>query len=182
MRGFHAAHRGHIGRHELHQVERAVAVRRQHVGLLAERLVRTRSCRLLVRLERRRKLGRAGRVGQLLDRNALQHVARGQALLDDCDHLGVRAVEQHVVRPRLVVGHGRGQRRHRSRLVHEARARGVHQHLRRRGSTFHAGVAQLLEAGNTDEMYVDLLSDPQTSGGLLAAVPEEEKDSDFGRI
>ena len=40
-------------------------------------------------------------------------------------------------------------------------------------------VAQLLEAGNTDEMYVDLLSDPQTSGGLLAAVPEEEKDSPF---
>ena len=38
-------------------------------------------------------------------------------------------------------------------------------------------VAQLLEAGNTDEMYVDLLSDPQTSGGLLAAVPEEEKDA-----
>ncbi len=36
-------------------------------------------------------------------------------------------------------------------------------------------VAQLLEAGNTDEMYVDLLSDPQTSGGFLAAVPEEEK-------
>ena len=38
-------------------------------------------------------------------------------------------------------------------------------------------VAQLLEAGNTDEMYVDLLSDPQTSGGFLAAVPEEEKDA-----
>ena len=43
-------------------------------------------------------------------------------------------------------------------------------------------VAQLLEAGNTDEMYVDLLSDPQTSGGLLAAAPEEEKDAIFGRI
>ena len=37
-----------------------------------------------------------------------------------------------------------------------------------------AHVASLLDAGDTDEMYMDLLSDPQTSGGLLAAVPKEE--------
>ena len=35
-------------------------------------------------------------------------------------------------------------------------------------------VSDLLDAGNVDEVYVDLLSDPQTSGGLLFAVPEEE--------
>lgn len=38
-------------------------------------------------------------------------------------------------------------------------------------------VSSLIDAGDTDEMYLDLLSDPQTSGGLLAAVPEEEKDA-----
>ena len=38
-------------------------------------------------------------------------------------------------------------------------------------------VAQLLEAGNTDEMYVDLLSDPQTSGGLLLAVAPQDADA-----
>lgn len=37
-----------------------------------------------------------------------------------------------------------------------------------------AHVTSLLDAGDTDEMYMDLLSDPQTSGGLLAAVPKEE--------
>ena len=35
-------------------------------------------------------------------------------------------------------------------------------------------VSGLLDAGDADEVYVDLLSDPQTSGGLLFAVPEEE--------
>ncbi len=35
-------------------------------------------------------------------------------------------------------------------------------------------VSGLLDAGDVDEVYVDLLSDPQTSGGLLFAVPEEE--------
>ena len=35
-------------------------------------------------------------------------------------------------------------------------------------------VKDLLDAGNVDEAYVDLLSDPQTSGGLLFAVPENE--------
>ena len=35
-------------------------------------------------------------------------------------------------------------------------------------------VSRLLDAGDVDEVYVDLLSDPQTSGGLLFAVPEEE--------
>ena len=35
-------------------------------------------------------------------------------------------------------------------------------------------VKDLLDAGNVDEAYVDLLSDPQTSGGLLFAVPQEE--------
>ena len=38
-------------------------------------------------------------------------------------------------------------------------------------------VAQLLEAGNTDEMYVDLLSDPQTSGGLLLAVAPQDAEA-----
>ena len=35
-------------------------------------------------------------------------------------------------------------------------------------------VKDLLDAGDVDEAYVDLLSDPQTSGGLLFAVPQEE--------
>ena len=35
-------------------------------------------------------------------------------------------------------------------------------------------VSRLLDAGDVDEVYVDLLCDPQTSGGLLFAVPEEE--------
>ena len=33
-----------------------------------------------------------------------------------------------------------------------------------------------LDPGNVEEMYLDLLSDPQTSGGLLFSVPEEEAD------
>lgn len=35
-------------------------------------------------------------------------------------------------------------------------------------------VKEVLDAGQVDEVYVDLLSDPQTSGGLLFALPEEE--------
>ena len=35
-------------------------------------------------------------------------------------------------------------------------------------------VSGLLDAGDVEEVYVDLLSDPQTSGGLLFAVPEDE--------
>lgn len=31
-----------------------------------------------------------------------------------------------------------------------------------------------LDAGDTEEVYLDLLSDPQTSGGLLFSIPEEE--------
>lgn len=38
-------------------------------------------------------------------------------------------------------------------------------------------VSSLIDAGDIDEMYLDLLSDPQTSGGLLAAVPEDELDA-----
>ena len=34
-----------------------------------------------------------------------------------------------------------------------------------------------LDAGDAEEVYLDLLSDPQTSGGLLVSVPEEELDS-----
>ena len=34
--------------------------------------------------------------------------------------------------------------------------------------------AALLDTGDVDEVYVDLVSDPQTSGGLLMAVPEKE--------
>ena len=30
---------------------------------------------------------------------------------------------------------------------------------------------------NVEEVYLDLLSDPQTSGGLLFSVPEEEAES-----
>ena len=37
-------------------------------------------------------------------------------------------------------------------------------------------VRDLLDAGDVDEVFVDLLSDPQTSGGLLFAVPENEAD------
>ncbi len=33
------------------------------------------------------------------------------------------------------------------------------------------------DAGGPDEMWLDLLCDPQTSGGLLIAVPEEEAGS-----
>lgn len=36
----------------------------------------------------------------------------------------------------------------------------------------HAG--RILDAGDVGEVYVDLVSDPQTSGGLLFAVPEDE--------
>lgn len=36
----------------------------------------------------------------------------------------------------------------------------------------HAG--RILDAGDVEEVYVDLVSDPQTSGGLLFAVPEDE--------
>ena len=51
-------------------------------------------------------------------------------------------------------------------------------------------VAPVLDTGNldvngSDEMWLDLLCDPQTSGGLLLAVPEEEKESileEFDRI
>ena len=35
-------------------------------------------------------------------------------------------------------------------------------------------VSHLLDTGDVEEVYVDLLSDPQTSGGLLFAVPEDE--------
>ena len=35
-------------------------------------------------------------------------------------------------------------------------------------------VSRLLDTGGVGEVYVDLLSDPQTSGGLLFAVPENE--------
>lgn len=35
-------------------------------------------------------------------------------------------------------------------------------------------VSGLLNVGDVDEVFVDLLSDPQTSGGLLLAVPENE--------
>lgn len=38
-------------------------------------------------------------------------------------------------------------------------------------------VGALLDAGDTEEVYVDLLSDPQTSGGLLFAVPKEEAEA-----
>ena len=37
-------------------------------------------------------------------------------------------------------------------------------------------VSGMLDIGGVDEVYVDLLSDPQTSGGLLFAVPEQEAD------
>ncbi len=37
--------------------------------------------------------------------------------------------------------------------------------------------AELLDAGDVEEVYVDLVSDPQTSGGLLLAVPEQEAGS-----
>lgn len=51
-------------------------------------------------------------------------------------------------------------------------------------------VAPVLDTGNldvngSDEIWLDLLCDPQTSGGLLLAVPEEEKESileEFDRI
>lgn len=35
-------------------------------------------------------------------------------------------------------------------------------------------VKDILDAGDVEEVWVDLLSDPQTSGGLLFAVPEDE--------
>lgn len=38
-------------------------------------------------------------------------------------------------------------------------------------------VDELLHVGETEEVYVDLLCDPQTSGGLLVAVPEEEAEA-----
>lgn len=38
-------------------------------------------------------------------------------------------------------------------------------------------VSSVLDTGSVDEVYVDLLSDPQTSGGLLIAVPGEEADA-----
>lgn len=38
-------------------------------------------------------------------------------------------------------------------------------------------VEGVLDAGDVDEVYVDLLSDPQTSGGLLFAVPAEEAEA-----
>lgn len=38
-------------------------------------------------------------------------------------------------------------------------------------------VSGVLDTSGVDEVYVDLLSDPQTSGGLLIAVPEEEADA-----
>ena len=34
-----------------------------------------------------------------------------------------------------------------------------------------------LDSGDVEEVYLDLLSDPQTSGGLLFSVPEEEAES-----
>lgn len=34
--------------------------------------------------------------------------------------------------------------------------------------------ASILDAGDVEEVYLDLVSDPQTSGGLLIAVPESE--------
>ena len=37
--------------------------------------------------------------------------------------------------------------------------------------------APYLDAGDVEEVYLDLLSDPQTSGGLLVSVPEEELDA-----
>ena len=37
--------------------------------------------------------------------------------------------------------------------------------------------APYLDAGDAEEVYLDLLSDPQTSGGLLVSVPEEELDA-----
>ena len=41
-------------------------------------------------------------------------------------------------------------------------------------------VRHLLDTGCVEEVYVDLLSDPQTSGGLLFAVPENEAENLFG--
>ena len=37
--------------------------------------------------------------------------------------------------------------------------------------------AEGLDAGDVEEVYLDLISDPQTSGGLLVSVPREELDS-----
>lgn len=37
--------------------------------------------------------------------------------------------------------------------------------------------AEALDPGELDEVYLDLISDPQTSGGLLVSVPAEELDS-----
>ena len=36
--------------------------------------------------------------------------------------------------------------------------------------------AKGLDAGDVEEVYLDLISDPQTSGGLLVSVPREELD------
>ena len=36
--------------------------------------------------------------------------------------------------------------------------------------------AEGLDAGDVEEVYLDLISDPQTSGGLLVSVPREELD------
>ena len=41
-------------------------------------------------------------------------------------------------------------------------------------------VRHLLDTGCVEEVYVDLLSDPQTSGGLLFAVPENEAENLLG--
>ena len=38
-------------------------------------------------------------------------------------------------------------------------------------------LAEGLDAGDVEEVYLDLISDPQTSGGLLVSVPREELDS-----
>ena len=39
-----------------------------------------------------------------------------------------------------------------------------------------ASLNQRLDAGDIEEVYLDLISDPQTSGGLLVSVPREELD------
>ena len=36
--------------------------------------------------------------------------------------------------------------------------------------------AEGLDTGDVEEVYLDLISDPQTSGGLLVSVPGEELD------
>ena len=36
--------------------------------------------------------------------------------------------------------------------------------------------AEGLDTGDIEEVYLDLISDPQTSGGLLVSVPREELD------